>query len=123
MRTTRASGITPYHSKYNPVQRVWGALENAWNGDLLDTIPAALHHAQSMKWNGNHPVVRFIDRIIGVSSSAPVTPLTRAAPNSHATRYWFGPATRDVGPTRDGSKGAHAVGGVFTAAGTRLVLG
>jgi DDE family transposase len=34
----------PYHSKYNPVQRVWGALENAWNGDLLDTIPAALHH-------------------------------------------------------------------------------
>jgi DDE family transposase len=42
---------------------VWGALENAWNGDLLDTIPAALHHAQSMKWNGNHPVVRFIDRI------------------------------------------------------------
>ena len=53
----------PYHSKYNPVERVWGALENAWNGDLLDTIPAALHHAQSMKWNGNHPVVRFIDRI------------------------------------------------------------
>jgi len=45
------------------VERVWGALENAWNGDLLDTIPAALHHAQSMKWNGNHPVVRFIDRI------------------------------------------------------------
>ena len=53
----------PYHSKYNPVERVWGALENAWNGDLLDTIAAALRHAQSMKWNGNHPVVRFIDRI------------------------------------------------------------
>lgn len=53
----------PYHSKYNPVERVWGALENAWNGDLLDTIPAALRHAQSMKWNGNHPVVRFIDKV------------------------------------------------------------
>jgi hypothetical protein len=52
----------PYHSKYNPVERVWGALENAWNGDLLDTIEAALHNARSMKCNGNHPVVRFIDR-------------------------------------------------------------
>ena len=45
------------------MERVWGALENAWNGDLLDTIEAALHHAQSMKWNGYHPVVRFVDRI------------------------------------------------------------
>jgi len=59
----RLAYYPPYHSKYNPVERVWGALENAWNGDLLDTIPAALRHAQSMKWNGNHPVVRFIDRI------------------------------------------------------------
>lgn len=53
----------PYHSKYNPVERVWGALETAWNGDLLDTIEAALRHAHSMTWNGNHPVVRFIDTV------------------------------------------------------------
>ena len=37
--------------------------ENAWNGDLLDTIEAALRHCQSMKWNGNHPTVRFIDKV------------------------------------------------------------
>ena len=27
----------PYHSKYNPVERCWGILENHWNGDVLDT--------------------------------------------------------------------------------------
>lgn len=59
----RLAYYPPYHSKYNPVERVWGALENAWNGDLLDTIEAALRHCQSMKWNGNHPTVRFIDKV------------------------------------------------------------
>ena len=26
----------PYHSKYNPIERCWGALERHWNGTLLD---------------------------------------------------------------------------------------
>jgi len=25
----------PYHSKYNPIERVWGVLEKHWNGALL----------------------------------------------------------------------------------------
>jgi hypothetical protein len=25
----------PYHSKYNPVERVWGILEKQWRGELL----------------------------------------------------------------------------------------
>jgi hypothetical protein len=25
----------PYHSKYNPIERVWGVLEKHWNGNLL----------------------------------------------------------------------------------------
>ena len=45
------------------MERVWGVLENEWNGDLLDTIAAALGHARSMTWNGNHPVVRFMDKV------------------------------------------------------------
>ena len=61
--TVRLAYYPPYHSKYNPVERVWGVLENEWNGDLLDTIPAALGHAQAMTWNGNHPVVRFVDKV------------------------------------------------------------
>ena len=61
--TVRLAYYPPYHSKYNPVERVWSVLENEWNGDLLDSIPAALGHAQSMTWNGNHPIVHFVDRL------------------------------------------------------------
>ncbi len=28
----------PYHSKYNPIERVWGVLENHWRGELLDSV-------------------------------------------------------------------------------------
>jgi transposase len=24
----------PYHSKYNPIERVWGGVERHWNGDI-----------------------------------------------------------------------------------------
>ena len=51
----------PYHSKYNPIERVFGVLENYWNGDPLRTIEKALGMAKSMTYNGLHPVVRFID--------------------------------------------------------------
>ena len=27
----------PYHSKYNPIERCWGILEEHWNGTLLNT--------------------------------------------------------------------------------------
>lgn len=27
----------PYHSKYNPIERVWGGLEQHWNADIMDT--------------------------------------------------------------------------------------
>jgi hypothetical protein len=45
----------PYHSKYNPVERVWGVLEKHWNGSLLDTVETVLHFAASMTWKGQHP--------------------------------------------------------------------
>jgi len=47
----------PYHSKYNPVERVWGVLENHWNGTLIDSVDTAIRYAQTMTWNGNHPHV------------------------------------------------------------------
>lgn len=61
--TVRLAYYPPYHSKYNSIERVWSVLENEWNGDLLDSIPAALGHAESMTWNGNHPVVHFVEKI------------------------------------------------------------
>jgi Rhodopirellula transposase DDE domain len=31
----------PYHSKYNPIERCWAALENYWNGAILDSVEEA----------------------------------------------------------------------------------
>jgi transposase len=54
----RLAYYPPYHSKYNPIERCWGILENHWNGSLLDSRQAALGFARSMTWNSKHPVVR-----------------------------------------------------------------
>lgn len=51
----------PYHSKYNPVERCWGILENHWNGNILDCVEAVVGCASSMTWKGHHPVVKLID--------------------------------------------------------------
>jgi hypothetical protein len=50
----------PYHSKYNPIERVWGVLEQHWNGSLLDTLDTVLNFAQTMTYNGVHPVVEVV---------------------------------------------------------------
>ena len=50
----------PYHSKYNPVERCWGILENHWNGSLLDSLKVVLGFARTMTWKGTHPVVELV---------------------------------------------------------------
>jgi hypothetical protein len=50
----------PYHSKYNPIERCWGILENHWNGTLLDAIDTVLQCARTMTWNGKHPMVELV---------------------------------------------------------------
>ena len=32
----------PYHSKYNPIERCWGILEEHWNGAKLVTVETML---------------------------------------------------------------------------------
>lgn len=68
--SSQESGITidlayypPYHSKYNPVERCWGILENHWNGSILDSVEAVVGCASSMTWKGRHPVVKLIDTV------------------------------------------------------------
>ena len=39
----------PYHSKYNPIERVFGVLESYWNGDPLRTVDKALGLARGIK--------------------------------------------------------------------------
>jgi hypothetical protein len=52
----------PYHSKYNPVERAWGVLENYWNGSLLDSLETVFRFAQNMTYNGVHPVVEIVKK-------------------------------------------------------------
>jgi transposase len=58
--TVRLAYYPPYHSKYNPIERCWGILENHWNGTLLDAIDAVLQCAATMTWKGMHPVVTLV---------------------------------------------------------------
>ena len=47
----------PYHSKYNPIERCWGVLEQHWNGTMLIDLPTMLSWAMTMTWKGAHPSV------------------------------------------------------------------
>ncbi len=53
----------PYHSKYNPIERCWGILENHWNGALLIPSTTALAWAKTMTWRGVAPIVHLLDRV------------------------------------------------------------
>lgn len=53
----------PYHSKYNPIERCWGILENHWNGALLTSVETALEWAKTMTWRGMAPIVHLLDRV------------------------------------------------------------
>ena len=52
----------PYHSKYNPIERCWGILENHWNGTLLTSIETAMRWAETMRWRGVAPLVHLLDK-------------------------------------------------------------
>lgn len=51
----------PYHSKYNPIERVWGGLEQSWNADILDTKETVLNFASNFVWAGKRALVTLID--------------------------------------------------------------
>jgi len=53
----------PYHSKYNPIERCWGRLEEHWNGELLDSVDKVIKWAKTMTWKGVKPVVHLRNRI------------------------------------------------------------
>lgn len=50
----------PYHSKYNPIERCWSALEKKWNGVLLNGLEVVLQCALRMTWKGRHPTVKSL---------------------------------------------------------------
>jgi transposase len=56
----RLAYYPPYHSKYNPIERCWGILEQHWNGSLLDSVDAVIQFATTMTWKGKHPLVELV---------------------------------------------------------------
>jgi Rhodopirellula transposase DDE domain len=61
--TVELAYYPPYHSKYNPVERCWGILENHWNGTLLNTVETVVAWAKTMTWRGIRPIVHCLDQI------------------------------------------------------------
>lgn len=51
----------PYHSKYNPIERCWAALENYWNGAILDSVESAIKWASNMTWRSVSPIVHLVE--------------------------------------------------------------
>ena len=53
----------PYHSKYNPIERCWGRLENHWSATLLNAVETTVQWAKTMTWKGLHPVVELAETV------------------------------------------------------------
>lgn len=55
----------PYHSKYNPIERCWGILEQHWNGAKLKDADTLREWAKTMAWKGINPMVEFSRKVYG----------------------------------------------------------
>ena len=53
----------PYHSKYNPIERCWGILEQHWNGAILSNVEIMLGWAKTMTWKGLKPIVNLSKKV------------------------------------------------------------
>ena len=49
----------PYHSKYNPIERLWARLEMIWNGFLLETVDIYLNFMKNLTWKGVKSVTKL----------------------------------------------------------------
>jgi hypothetical protein len=45
----------PYHSKYNPIERLWGVMENHWRGELLTSTEKILGLTRTMTYRSIVP--------------------------------------------------------------------
>jgi len=50
----------PHHRTCNPVERVWGILENHGNGTLLTDYEIAIEWAKTMTWKGVSAIVKML---------------------------------------------------------------
>src|SRR5215217_3277292 len=90
--TVQLAYYPPYHSKYNPVERCWGILEQHWNGSLLDSVDTVLQFAATMTWKGQRPVVEPVTTVY--QRGVTLTKAAMAAVEAQLTRLpglekWF----------------------------------
>ncbi|WP_416212691.1 ISAzo13 family transposase [Nostoc sp. DedQUE04] len=61
--TIQLAYYPPYHSKYNPVERAFGWLEQHWRGSLLESVDTVLQFASTLTFKGKNPVVTLVEQI------------------------------------------------------------
>nr|WP_197985728.1 ISAzo13 family transposase [Leptolyngbya sp. Cla-17] len=61
--TVQLAYYPPYHSKYNPVERSFGWLEQHWNGSLLDCVETVVRFAETLSFKGNHSAVSLVKQV------------------------------------------------------------
>jgi hypothetical protein len=61
--TLQLAYYPPYHSKYNPIERVWGGLEQHWNGALMDSLDTVFNFAQTLTWRTQQPLVKWVSKL------------------------------------------------------------
>jgi hypothetical protein len=90
--TLQLAYYPPYHSKYNPIERTWGVLEQHWNGTLLDSRQTVLRFASTMTWKTFSPIVKLVDQVyqtgIALSQRA-MSLLERRFQRSPSLGKWF----------------------------------
>lgn len=61
----------PYHSKYNPIERVWAAVENYWNGTLLTCVEKVVKTLENVAWKTIKLTAMLLDKVYqkGISLS------------------------------------------------------
>jgi hypothetical protein len=90
--TIKLAYYPPYHSKYNPVERLWGVLENHWRGELLDSIEKTLGLARTMTYKGFKPRVQLIRKSYktGIRLTKKAMKIVEANMNRlHGLEKWF----------------------------------
>lgn len=52
----------PYHSKYNPIERIWARLEKMWNGMLLTSAEVCNRVMGQLTWKKEKSNVKYITK-------------------------------------------------------------
>lgn len=60
--TIQLAYYPPYHSKYNPVERTFGWLEQHWRGSLLSSVETVVRFAESLTFKGKRPTVSLVSQ-------------------------------------------------------------